>query len=55
MDLEAYLDRIGYRSTREADLATLAGIIAHQAAAIPFEAIDVLLDRGVDIAPDATF
>ena len=55
MDLEAYLDRIGYRGTREADLATLAGIVARQAAAIPFEAIDVLLDRGVDIAPEATF
>jgi len=55
MDLEAYLDRIGYRGTRQADLAMLAGLVAHQAASIPFEAIDVLLDRGVDIAPDAIF
>lgn len=55
MELESYLDRIGYRGPRNADLATLAGLVAHQAASIPFEAIDVLLGKGVDIAPDAIF
>lgn len=55
MDLEAYLDRIGYLGARKADPGTLAGMIAHQAASIPFEAIDVLLGTGVDVAPAAVF
>lgn len=55
MDLDAYFRRIGYGGGRAPDLATLAAIIGHHAAAIPFEAIDVLIGRGVDIAPDAVF
>ena len=55
MNLAAYLDRIGYRDAPKADLATLAGLIAHHAASIPFEAIDVLLGKGVEIAPEAIF
>jgi len=55
VDLEAYLARIGYHGPCRADLATLADLIAHQAASIPFEAIDVLLDKGVDIAPEGIF
>jgi arylamine N-acetyltransferase len=55
MDLEAYFERIGYSGPREPTLYVLASLIAHQAASIPFEAIDVLLGKGIDIAPDAIF
>lgn len=55
MDLEAYFARIGYDGVRTADLATLRAIILHHAASIPFEAIDVLLEKGIDIAPKAIF
>jgi N-hydroxyarylamine O-acetyltransferase len=55
MDLERYLERIGYRGRRTPTLDVLSALLAHQAASIPFEAIDVLLKRGVDIAPDAIF
>jgi N-hydroxyarylamine O-acetyltransferase len=55
MDLERYFERIGYRGGRASDLATLAAIIRRHAAGIPFEAIDVLLDKGIDIAPAAVF
>lgn len=53
MDLDVYLARIGYAGARTADLDTLAAIIRHHAARIPFEAIDVLLGKRIDIAPDA--
>jgi N-hydroxyarylamine O-acetyltransferase len=46
-DLVSYLDRIGCAGLREPTLATLRGIIAAHATAIPFENIDVLLGRGV--------
>jgi arylamine N-acetyltransferase len=55
MDLEAYFARIGYAGPRTADLATLATIVRHHAASIPFEAIDVLLGKGLDVAPEAIF
>jgi len=53
VDLAAYLDRIGYNGPVAPTLETLRALQAHHVAAIPFEAIDVLLDRGVDIAPAA--
>ena len=55
MDLDAYFGRIGYEGTRAPDLATLTGIIGRHAATIPFEAIDVLLGKGIDTAPAAIF
>ena len=55
MDLDAYLDRIGYSGDRSPTPATLAGIIAGHAASIPFEAIDVLLGKGIDTAPEPVF
>lgn len=51
LDLDAYCARIGYDGPREATLATLHALHALHPAAIPFEAIDVLLGRGVDLAP----
>ncbi len=53
VDLAAYLDRIAYRGPVAPTLETLAALQAHHIEAIPFEAIDVLLDRRIDIAPAA--
>ena len=49
VDLGAYFDRIGYAGPAEPTLATLRALTELHPAAIPFEAIDVLLDRGIDI------
>lgn len=53
IDLDAYFARIGYSGPREPTLDVLRALHALHPAAIPFEAIDCLLDRGVDIAPEA--
>jgi len=53
IDLDRYLARIGYRGTPRADLETLRALTELHPAAIPFEAIDVLLGRPVDLSPDA--
>jgi N-hydroxyarylamine O-acetyltransferase len=53
VDLGAYFDRIGYSGSAEPTLATLRALTELHPAAIPFEAIDVLLDRGIDISPAA--
>lgn len=55
MDLDVYFARIGYDGQRKPDLATLTAIIGHHAASVPFEAIDVLLGKGIDTAPEAIF
>ncbi len=53
VDLDAYCARIGYDGPRTPTLDTLRALIALHASAIVFEAIDVLLGRGVDISPAA--
>jgi len=53
VDLDAYFARVGHDGPREPSLATLRALHALQPATIPFEAIDVLLDRGVDLSPAA--
>ena len=53
VDLDAYFARIGYDGPREPTLRVLGALQAKHPAAIPFEAVDCLLDRGVDIAPAA--
>ena len=53
VDLDAYFARIGYDGPRTPELSTLHALHALHPAAIPFEAIDVLLDRGVDLTPEA--
>lgn len=52
-DLSAYFARIGHDGPTDPSLETLRALHARHPAAIPFEAIDVLLGRGVDISPDA--
>jgi N-hydroxyarylamine O-acetyltransferase len=44
-DQEAWLDRIGYKGSREPTLETLRGLVNDHSAAISYESIDVLLDR----------
>ncbi len=48
-DLAAYCARIGYGGPLQPTLATLCAFAELQPAAIPFEAIDVLLGHGVDL------
>ena len=47
--LDAYFDRIGFRVAAHADFATLAALQRLHLAAIPFEALDVLAGRPVDL------
>ena len=51
IDLDAYFDRIGYDGPRAPTLEVLRALQALHPAAIPFENIDVLLGRGVDLTP----
>lgn len=47
LDLGAYLDRIQWQGDATPTYATLAGLLAHHRAHIPFENFDVLLRRKV--------
>jgi N-hydroxyarylamine O-acetyltransferase len=53
VDLGSYCRRIGYSGPLEPTLDVLRALTELHPAAIPFEAIDVLLDRGVNISPAA--
>ncbi|ALM51178.1 arylamine N-acetyltransferase family protein [Halomonas huangheensis] len=53
IDLQAWLERIHYRGSLEPSSESLAALVDRHMAAIPFEAIDVMLDRGVNLAPEA--
>jgi arylamine N-acetyltransferase len=53
VDLDAYLDRIGHDGPLAPTLDVLETIVERHMAAIPFEAIDVMLGRGVDLKPAA--
>lgn len=48
-DIDAYFARIGYAGPRDVSLSTLNAIIGAHVVSIPFENIDVLLGRGVDL------
>lgn len=51
--LDAYFARIGFGGPRTPTLDTLRAIQQLHPAAIPFEALDVLMDLGVSLEPDA--
>jgi N-hydroxyarylamine O-acetyltransferase len=51
--LDAYFARVGYDGPRTPTLETLRALHRLHPAAIPFEAIDVLLGRPIDLAPEA--
>jgi N-hydroxyarylamine O-acetyltransferase len=53
IDLDRYFARIGLAPRRDATRATLDAIIAAHVTAIPFENLDVLLDRRIDLEPAA--
>lgn len=53
IDLNAYFARIGYDGPREASLEVLRAIHILHTSTIVFEDIDVQLERGIDIAPQA--
>lgn len=51
VDLDAYFKRIGYDGPREPTLDVLRATTLRHPDAIPFENLDVLLGRGISIAP----
>jgi N-hydroxyarylamine O-acetyltransferase len=53
IDLDSYFARIGYRGPRTPALATLNGIVRAHVETIPFENLDVLLGRRIELDPDA--
>lgn len=53
INLDRYCSRIGYSGSLDDSLETLGHLIEHHLSAIPFENIDVLLGRPVDISPAA--
>ena len=54
LDLSRYCARIGYHGPLVPTWDVLAALQAAHIATIPFEAIDVLTGRGVDLSPTAT-
>lgn len=52
-DLDAYFARIGYTGSREPDLVTLRALVRAHISTIPFENLDVLLGRAIDLDPAA--
>jgi N-hydroxyarylamine O-acetyltransferase len=52
-ELDAYLERIGYRGSRSPTLATLHALTAAHAQSIPFENLDVLQGRPIALDPAA--
>jgi N-hydroxyarylamine O-acetyltransferase len=53
IDLPAYLERIGYAGPLEPDPNLLAEFVQRHMATIPFEVVDVMLGRGVELVPAA--
>jgi N-hydroxyarylamine O-acetyltransferase len=49
LDLDAYLERTGYRGSLEPTAATLAGLHRRHVEAIPFENLEIMLGRPVDL------
>lgn len=54
-DLSTYLTRVGLSAQPEADLAGLRAVHRAQLEAIPFENLDVLMGRGLEVDPQAVF
>lgn len=53
LDVDAYTRRTGYTGPLTPTLDTLNDLMSAHVQAIPFENLDVLLGRGIDLAPDA--
>ncbi len=52
VDLDAYLERVGFTDGLGSDVATLVALHRRHPAAIPFENLDVVLGRGVSVDLD---
>jgi N-hydroxyarylamine O-acetyltransferase len=55
LDLDRYFERIGYHGAREPSLAVLHTLTAAHSQAIPFENLDVLLGRRIELSANAVF
>lgn len=53
VDVDAYTRRIGYAGDLAPTRATLDALALHHVQAIPFENLDVLLERPIPLAPEA--
>jgi N-hydroxyarylamine O-acetyltransferase len=54
-ELELYFERVGYRGPRTPSLEVLHALTAAHTQTIPFENLDVLLGRGIDLGFNAVF
>ena len=54
-DLDAYFARTGYAGSRKPTLENLHALTWHHATSIPFENLDVVLGRGISLAPETIF
>lgn len=52
-DLDAYFARIGYTGPTTVSIETLNGLLTAHAGSVPFENLDVLLGRPIDLSLDA--
>ena len=55
LDIDEYCARLGYAGPRTPTLSTLHAITAAHTRSIPFENLDVLLGRGINLDPFAIF
>ncbi|MEO8551026.1 MAG: arylamine N-acetyltransferase, partial [Kofleriaceae bacterium] len=53
IELDAYFARTSYSGSRAPTLATLDGVVRAHVQTIPFENLDVLLGKAIDLDPDA--
>ena len=55
MDVESYLERIGYRGGREPNAANLAALVAAHRFAVPYETLDLWRGRHVTLATETLY
>jgi N-hydroxyarylamine O-acetyltransferase len=53
VDVSAYSRRIGYRGEVAPTMAVLKSLIEHHTRSVPFENLDVLLGRPIELSPEA--
>ncbi len=53
LDVDAYLERVGYDGDLKPTAETLRGLHRAHVAAIPFENLDIVLGRGISLEMDA--
>jgi N-hydroxyarylamine O-acetyltransferase len=55
IDLDAYLNRIGYTGPRDVNLETLRGVHRAHLTTVPFENVDVVLKRPIRLDPASLY